>query len=98
MPKLSDLSNLFPRANPGNGSEPEGTDPSEPAPDDSSVPGESGVSSDDFDSSLRDLFEEKAVIDPQLDALLQDVEPIDARELLVELQSLTRAFRARLTE
>ena len=43
-----------------------------------------------LDASLRELFEEKAVLGPQLAALVAEVQPVDARDLLSELQDLTR--------
>ncbi len=92
MPKLSDLSglsNLIPRGSSGDESssdDPAARDDPQARPQASE---DKGAASDDFNADLRELFEEKAAIDPELDALLEGVEPIDARDLLAELRALT---------
>ena len=98
MPKLSDLSglsNLIPRGS---------SDKDQPRAEDGQPEDQPGrpqrskdkaVTSDDFNADLRELFEERVAMDPQLDSLLEGVEPIDARDLLAELRALTEEIRGK---
>ncbi len=92
MPKLSDLSglsNLIPRGSSGDESssdEPAARDDPPSRPQRSK---DKAVTSDDFNADLRELFEERTAMNPELDSLLEGVEPIDARDLLADLRALT---------
>ena len=52
-----------------------------------------GESGSKLDASLRELFEDKAVGNSQLEALLAGIGTISAQELAAELRALTMAIK-----
>ena len=96
MPKLSDLSglsNLIPRGSSGDESSSDEPAAREDQPGRPQRSKDKDVTSDDFNADLRELFEERVAMDPQLDSLLEGVEPIDARDLLADLRALSEEIR-----
>ena len=51
-----------------------------------------------LDAPLRDLFTESSTTDPQLEALLKLVEPVDASELALELKEIANELGAAFGE
>ena len=92
MPKLSDLSglsNLIPRGSSGDESSSDEPAARDDQPGNPQRSTSKSVESDDFNADLRELFEERAATDPELDSLLEGVEPIEAQDLLAEPRALT---------
>ena len=101
MPKLSDLSglsNLIPRGSSGDESSADEPVAQDDPPAHPRASEDKAVTSDDFNADLRELFEERAAVDPELDSLLEGMEPIDARDLLAELRVLTEEITGKSTQ